>query len=624
MNGILAGIQSPQDLKKLSLAQLNQLAGEIRDFLIETVSVTGGHLAANLGVVELTIALHRALDCPMDQIVWDVGHQCYVHKILTGRKEQFAKLRQLGGLSGFPSPKESPYDSFITGHASTSISVALGLALARDLRGEDHRVVAVIGDGSMTGGLAFEGLNHAGRLNTDLLVILNDNEMSISPNVGALSNYLNRLRMEPSISKARYDLEKILRQIPGLGGPMGKAVDTIKDSIKHLLVPGIFFEELGFTYLGPINGHDFRMLQKGLREALSRKGPILLHVVTEKGKGYPPAEADPARFHGVYPNNGQLPGPKESFSSVFGRKLVELAKDNERIVAITAAMKEGTGLGDFAAAYPDRFFDVGIAEGHAVTLAGGLAKGGLRPVVAIYSTFLQRAYDQLIHDVALQELPVVFVLDRAGIAGPDGPTHHGVFDLSYLRHIPNMEVAVPRCGAELEQMLTLALTRQSPVAIRYPNGQATTASEPAPVVWGQAEVLRDGTDVALFAVGPMAEMALEAAELLAAEGVQAAVVNVRFVKPLPGELFHWAEKVGKVVTVEDNVLAGGFSAGFLEECALRGLAPQVKRLGMPDSFVEHGSREELLQRHGLSPRGIFQAAFELMGRPKPAFQRGTD
>ncbi|MCK9222874.1 MAG: 1-deoxy-D-xylulose-5-phosphate synthase [Limnochordia bacterium] len=625
MNSILSQIHSPRDLRQLDLDQLNQLAREIRNFLVETVSLTGGHLAANLGVVELTIALHAALDCPKDKIIWDVGHQCYVHKILTGRKDKFGQLRQIDGLSGFPSPKESHYDVFTTGHASTSISAALGLALARDRQGQDHRVVAVIGDGSLTGGLAFEGLNHAGRLNTDLLVILNDNEMSISPNVGALSNYLTRLRMEPTISKARYDLEKILRQIPGLGGPMGKAVDVFKDSIKHLLVPGIFFEELGFTYLGPINGHDFKVLQKATREALSRRGPVLVHVITEKGKGYPPAEDDPARFHGVRPSNGRMPASAQTFSKVFGRTLVELARENPDIVAITAAMKEGTGLGDFASLYPERFYDVGIAEAHAVTLAGGLAKGGLRPVVAVYSTFLQRAYDQIIHDVALQELPVVLVLDRAGIVGQDGPTHHGVFDLSYLRHIPHLQVAVPSCGKELEQMLTLALKQDAPVAIRYPSGQADAVYEPEPVVWGQVEVPRAGQDVAIFAVGVMVELALEAANLLLEQGISAAVVNVRFVKPLSEELFTMAKEFGKVVTVEDNVVAGGFSAGLLEGLAKRQLHPLVKSIGIPDQFVEHGSRDELLARYGVSPQGIKEAALDLVtGRRIKVKQGGAE
>ena len=515
MSNLLKQIHSLRDIRSMSLASLGELAREIRHELIKTVANNGGHLAPNLGVVELTLALHRVFNSPVDKIIWDVGHQCYVHKLLTGRKDEFGTLRQFGGICGFPRPSESIHDAFGTGHSSTSISAALGMAIARDLKGENHSVVAVIGDGAMTGGMAFEALNHAGHLKKNLIVVLNDNEMSIAQNVGAMSGYLTRLRTDPMYSRGKEEIEQLLRRIP-IGSTLLKFGERLKDSLKHLVVPGMLFEELGFTYLGPVDGHDLKAVTTILNQARNQKGPVLVHVLTKKGKGYRPAEENPDRFHGVGPFNpatGEVikNSSAPSYSEVFGRTLTRLAQQDQSILAITAAMTSGTGLNSFARLFPGRFFDVGIAEQHAVTLAAGLAKEGYHPVVTIYSTFLQRAYDQILHDVCLQNLPVTFAIDRAGLVGEDGATHHGLFDYAYLRHIPNMVIMAPRDENELQHMLATAVQHPGPAAVRYPRGTATGCKmdeELKTLPVGQALVLRKGRDLTLLAVGCMVCMAV--------------------------------------------------------------------------------------------------------------------
>jgi len=610
---ILEKINAPSDLHGLTLPELEKLAEEIRSFLLKVVSRTGGHLAPNLGVVELAIALHYVFESPRDKIIWDVGHQCYVHKILTGRRDKMETLRQYKGLSGFPRSSESDHDCFETGHSSTSISAALGFAIARDLKGEQHSVLAVIGDGALTGGMAFEALNHAGQLGTRLIVVLNDNEMSISRNVGALAGYLSRLRTDPLYYRSKEEIRDVLRRIPNIGPRVFKAVERFKDSFKYLLVNGILFEELGFTYLGPIDGHNIGLLIQVMERVKGMPGPVLVHVSTVKGKGYPPAEKYPNRFHGIgafdlatgepYP-----PGPAPSFTEVFGATVVRLAQRHPDLVAISAAMTEGTGLRGFADRYPDRFFDVGIAEEHAVTLAAGLAKAGCLPVVAIYSTFLQRAYDQIVHDVARQRLHVIFALDRSGIVGDDGETHQGIFDLSYLRHIPGMTVMVPKDQSELVAMLKSAVDYPGPVAIRYPRGAGPLIEvemNPAVLPLGRGEVLRRGRDLVIFAVGPLVYHALEAAAMLADEGKDVAVVNCRFVKPLDEDLIlEWALKTEKVLTLEENVLAGGFGSAVLELLAARGYRGAAACLGVPDCFLEHGDPRILREALGLDPAGI--------------------
>ncbi|HHT49425.1 MAG TPA: 1-deoxy-D-xylulose-5-phosphate synthase [Firmicutes bacterium] len=612
---MLTELKLPEDLKKLSFTELEVLANEIRTLLVNTVARQGGHLAPNLGVVELTLALHKVFDSPNDKIIWDVGHQSYVHKILTGRLDQFAKLREMGGLSGFPKPQESPHDIFATGHSSTSISVGLGLAKARDLLGERYKVISVIGDGSLTGGLAFEALNNAEHLKTDLIVILNDNEMSIAPNVGALSTYLSRARINPTFYKIRADLEQFIQRIPKVGETTFRYLDKIKDSLKYLVIPGILFEELGFTYVGPVDGHNLRQLTQTLAEASGRRGPLLIHVLTKKGYGYQPAEENPSKYHGVpgfEVSTGQLlvASGQPTYTQIFGTTLTELAAEDERIVAITAAMTEGTGLKSFAQAYPERFFDVGIAEAHAVTMAGGLARAGLKPVVAIYSTFLQRAFDQIIHDVCLQELPVVFAIDRAGVVGEDGPTHHGVFDLAYLRMIPGLTIMAPKDENELRQMLLLALKMDKPVAIRYPRGQVTggNLTTVKPIAPGEAEVVRTGEQAAILALGPLVDTALEAADLLSKMGINCAVLNARFVKPLDRKtILYWARRVPHLITVEDHILTGGFGSAVLELLADSGLRKvQVSRLGYPDHFLETGTIHQLHNLYGLTAEGIMR------------------
>lgn len=622
MGSLLEKVNSPQDLRQFEFTELEELAGEIRKKIVETVSRTGGHLAPNLGVVELSIALHRVFCTPHDKIIWDVGHQCYVHKLLTGRREKFDTLRQLGGISGFPLPSESPHDAFGTGHSSTSISAALGMALARDLKGEKYSVVAVIGDGAMTGGMAFEALNHAGHLKKDLIVVLNDNEMSIAQNVGAMSGYLTRLRTDPVYSRGKEEIEQLLRRMP-IGSTLLRIGEKLKDSLKYLVVPGMIFEELGFTYLGPVDGHSIRDLCNVLNKAKSLKGPILIHVLTKKGKGYAPAEKNPDRFHGTGAFDVQTGKPIKNssvptYTEVFGSTLVKLASLDKRLVAVTAAMTSGTGLENFARLYPDRFFDVGIAEQHAVTMAAGMAKAGLRPVVAIYSTFLQRAYDQIIHDVCLQNLPVKFAVDRAGIVGEDGATHQGLFDLSFLRSIPNMVVMAPKDENELQHMLATAFFYEGPAAVRYPRGSGTgcqldTDLRELPV--GKAEVLRDGTDVALLAAGNTVAIAEAAARELSSLGVGAAVINARFVKPLDEEcILYYAELTGRIVTVEENLLQGGFGSAVLELLAARGLCgTKVHCLGVNDTFVEHGKPAQLREKLKLTAEYIAEV---VLGKEK--------
>ncbi|NLW56226.1 MAG: 1-deoxy-D-xylulose-5-phosphate synthase [Firmicutes bacterium] len=613
---MLGELKLPEDLKKLSIQQLTDLAVEIRELLIKTVAHTGGHLAPNLGVVELTLALHKVFNSPEDKIIWDVGHQSYVHKIVTGRLAEFDTLRQFGGISGFPKPEESPHDIFATGHSSTSISVGLGLALARDLRGEKYKVVSVIGDGSLTGGMAFEGLNNAGHLRTNLLVVLNDNEMSIMPNVGALSNYLSKIRLNRTVYKVKTELEQFIQKIPKVGELTYRYLDKLKDSLKYLVIPGVLFEELGFTYFGPVDGHNLHQLTEALVDASQHQGPILLHVLTKKGKGYKPAEENPTKFHGVKGfdvQSGELPvkSAPPTYTKVFGETLMEIAAQDESVVAITAAMTEGTGLQEFSQRFSDRFFDVGIAEGHAVTMAGGLARAGMKPVVAIYSTFLQRAFDQILHDVCLQGLPVVFALDRAGVVGEDGPTHHGVFDLAYLRMMPGMTILVPKDENELRQMLLLALQMDQPVAIRYPRGagRGVNLAEKPQFKVGEAEIITEGEQVAILAIGPLVEKAKQAADLLLQAGISSTVINCRFVKPLPREaILYWARRVDHLFTVEDHVLNGGFGSAVLELLAEAGLRKlQVSRLGYPDHFIEAGTIEELHALYGLDAEGIYRA-----------------
>ncbi len=611
MGSLLDSINSPEDLQSLDRTQLEDLAEEIRTRMVDTVSRTGGHLAASLGAVEMAIAIHYVFRAPEDKIIWDVGHQAYAHKLLTGRRERFDTLRQAGGISGFPRREESEYDAFDTGHGSTAIAAAVGMAKARDGQSQDQAVVAVVGDGAMTGGMAFEALNLAGHLNTPLIVLLNDNQMSISHNVGALAGYLRKVRLDPHYLRAKSDFESVVSKLP-LGESLIDAVDRFKDGVKQLLIPGMLFEELGFTYLGPIDGHCLPVLLETLEQARSLARPVLVHCITQKGRGYVPAENDAAKWHrtGAFDIETGEPvssSSGHSFTHVFGAAVLQAAERDPRVVAITAAMKEATGLSDFADRFPERFFDVGMAEQTAVTFAGGLAAAGMRPVVAIYSTFLQRAYDQIVHDVALPRLPVTLALDRAGLVGEDGPTHHGAFDLSYLRHMPNMVVMVPRDLSELAAMVRTGLDLGAPAAIRYPRGEGdnvpTGEAQPLPV--GKGELLRSGDAVALLALGTMVEPTLAAADLLSAQGIEACVINARFAKPLDSELIcQMASEAGRVVTVEENTIAGGFGSGVAELLCDCGIRVPILRLGLPDRFVDHGPREQLLAEAGLEARAM--------------------
>jgi len=613
----LKKIHSPQDLRELSRSELYHIAEEIREKIIHTVSVTGGHLGSNLGVVELSIALHYVFDSPRDKIIWDVGHQCYPHKLLTGRSGSFHTLRQYNGLSGFPKREESPHDAFNTGHSSTSISAALGMSVAKSLKDDESRVIAVIGDGSMTAGLAFEGLNQAGHLGKDLIVVLNDNEMSISPNVGALSAYLNRIMTGQLVNRFRQQLKSLLQTIPGIGNSMVRIIKQAEESFKGFLTPGILFEELGFKYVGPIDGHHIDHLIETFRNVKEWHRPILIHVITKKGKGYGPAELDPPSFHGVSPfkiETGRLKSEgttSTSYSSVFGKTMVNLARSDSRIIAITAAMQNGTGLTLYGGEFPTRIYDAGIAEQHAVTFAAGLASQGFKPVVAIYSSFLQRAYDQIVHDVCLPKLPVVFALDRSGIVGEDGPTHHGLFDISYLRHIPNLILMAPKDENEFQHMLNTATLLSQPVAIRYPRGRGEGVTMDATLMvleMAKGEVLAEGDDLLMLPMGSMVYRACEAARELREEGIQATVVNPRFIKPLDSPLLcDMAQKIGRVVTIEEHVLAGGFGSAVIELFQERGVSDvEVLRLGIPDQFLEHGPQGVLREKYGLDYGGILK------------------
>jgi 1-deoxy-D-xylulose-5-phosphate synthase len=612
---ILDNINSSQDLRTLSQEELPTLAGEVRQEIINVVSRTGGHLASSLGVVDLTIALHYAFDTPKDRIVWDVGHQAYAHKILTGRRAQFATLRQFGGMSGFPKREESPFDHFDVGHASTSISAALGMVAARDIKGDDYRVIAVIGDGSISAGLAFEGMNQAGHLKKNLVVILNDNEMSISPNVGALSSYLSRLMTGNLYTKFRRETKHFLQGIPRVGEAMFNIAKRTEDSIKGLMVPGMLFEDLGFQYVGPIDGHNIEHLLQTFNNIKDFTWPVLIHVITKKGKGCEFAECSPSQFHGTPPFDlatGKTSKKSSvlSYTEVFGQTMIKLAGDNEKIVAISAAMSEGTGLDKFSEQFPDRFFDVGIAESHGITFACGLATEGLHPVAAIYSTFTQRAYDQVVHDLCLQNLPVTLALDRAGLVGEDGPTHHGVFDIAYLRHVPNMVLMAPKDENELQHMIKTAVEYPGPTAVRYPRGTGYGVpmdQELKKLEIGKAELLMDGSDVAIVPIGNMVYPAMEAAKRLAGDGISATVVNARFVKPLDGELIQRvAKKTGRVVTVEEHALMGGFGSAVLESLDAAGMTGvKSLRIGLPDAYIEHGTQAQLRKKYGLDADGIY-------------------
>lgn len=599
-----------QDIKNMSIEQLRSLADEIRQRLIEVTAKNGGHLAPNLGIVEITLALHYVYDFPKDKLVWDVGHQAYVHKILTGRNDRFDTLRQWQGISGFPKRCESVYDDFGVGHASTSISAAVGFAASRDLMHEKNDVIAVIGDGAMTGGMAFEAMNYASHLQTKMTVVLNDNEMSIDPNIGGMSQYLTRLRTDPGYNRMKDDMELLLKRIPSIGPKMAELADRVKDSVKYMLVSGSFFEELGFRYYGPVNGHDIEELIRVFENSKQFHAPVLIHCLTEKGKGYLPAINNPGKFHGVGAFNietGEVldKSSQPTYTKVFAKTLVDLAQTDDRLVGVTAAMASGTGMSEFAKAFPDRMFDVGIAEEHATTMASAMALSGLKPIVAIYSSFMQRGYDQLIHDCALQKAPVIFALDRAGLVGADGPTHHGVFDLSYLRTIPGMTVMAPKDEPELQNMLYSAVVYDCLSAIRYPRGRGPghdLVNEYTLLPYGKAETICEGSDVTLIAIGSMVAPAIQTAEILAAKGLSVGIINARFVKPLDKAcVINAAKSSNCIVTMEENVLMGGFGSAVLEALNDENIACPVVRIGIPDEFVEHGDTNILKDKIGLVP-----------------------
>ncbi|MCK4235250.1 1-deoxy-D-xylulose-5-phosphate synthase [candidate division WOR-3 bacterium] len=612
----LKNIDSPADIKKLDTQELKLLANEIREMIIDVVSRKGGHLAPSLGVIELTIALHYVFDAPRDKIVWDVGHQAYAHKLLTGRKKNFDTLRQYGGISGFPRRKESEYDSFGTGHASTSISSALGIVAARELKGETFKVIAVIGDGALTGGLALEGLNNAGHLKKDIMIVLNDNKMSIAKNVGAFRRYLTKISAIPTYHKLRYDVWELINKLPHsiVGEEIKELGHKIGDGLKNLIVPTMLFEELGFEYFGPVDGHNISDLIDIFSNIKRIRGPKVVHVITKKGKGYTPAEGDPTRFHGLGKFNkstglSDKANEPPSFSKVFGDIMVEFAKNDDKIVAISAAMPTGTGLDDFALQFPDRFFDVGIAEQHAVTFAGGLATEGIKPVVAIYSTFLQRAFDQIIHDICLQNLPVIFCMDRGGLVGEDGPTHHGTFDFSYLRMIPNIVVMAPKDEIEMKDMLFTAVNYgKGPIAIRYPRGKVfglTQKKVTKVIPIGKGELLKKGKDVLIISVGAMVYPSIDAAKALSKKGINAAVINARFIKPLDETLIKKEMKGKKlIVTVEENAIKGGFGSAILEFVQSIEETKNVLNIGIPDRFIEQGDLNLLKKKLGLDSNGI--------------------
>lgn len=611
---ILEQIKGPEDLKKLTSEELSQLAEEIRAFLIEKISHTGGHLASNLGVVELTIALFRTFDLPEDKIIWDVGHQSYTHKILSGRRMEFDELRQYGGLSGFPKRKESPYDSFDTGHSSTSISAGLGIAQGRDILGEDYKVVSVIGDGALTGGMAYEALNNAARMKKNFIIILNDNKISISENVGGMSRYLGGLRTGAGYNDLKKNVADTLERIPVVGGRMIDKIKRTKNSIKQLFIPGMLFENMGITYLGPVDGHNIPALCKVLKEAQKLDHAVLVHVLTKKGKGYEPAEKNPAHFHGVSPfdiKTGKPLAEKKypTYTDVFSKKLCQLGETHPELVAVTAAMPDGTGVAAFGKKFPDRFFDVGIAEAHAVTSAAGMAAAGLRPVVAVYSSFLQRGYDQILHDVCIQNLPVLFAVDRAGLVGSDGETHQGIFDYSYLTSIPNMSVAAPKNLWELRAMLDFAMDYKAPFAIRYPRGTAYRGLKEfmQPIAYGKGEIIYEEENIALLAVGSMVSTGEHVRAKLKEEGVSCTLANARFVKPFDKELVDRLAKNHRlIVTMEENVLQGGF--GLPVTAYIHEHYPQVKvmNIALPDAYVEHGNVSVLRKGLGIDSDSIIQ------------------
>ena len=626
-NNLLDGINSPADIKKLTLKELEQLASEIRQKIIETVSKTGGHLAPSLGVVELTIAIHYVFNAPEDKIIWDVGHQAYAHKLITGRKDSFHTLRTYGGISGFPKRDESQYDTFDTGHSSTSISAGLGITTAKSLKKEKSRVISVIGDGSMTAGMAFEGLNQAGDTEKNLIVILNDNAMSISPNVGAFSSFLSRKMTGRRFVYIRKELNNFFKSIPGVGENILSFVRKSEDSFITFFTPGMLFEAFKFKYIGPIQGHRLDRLIETFNNTLHLEGPLLVHALTVKGKGYGPAEKDPCHYHGVGSfdiSTGTPPKasvkPRPTYTDVFGNTMVDLGKKEKKLFAITAAMPEGTGLNRFAEDFPDRFLDMGIAEQHAVTFAAGLATEGFRPVVAIYSTFLQRAFDQVIHDVCLPNLPVVFCLDRGGLVGEDGPTHHGHFDISYLRSLPNMTLMAPKDENELRHMLYTALKQPGPVAIRYPRGNGIGVPldhkyKSIPI--GKAELLKEGKDLVIIALGSMVSPSMEAATLLEDEGLSVGVINCRFAKPLDKKLAEYSRAAGKILIVEENIRQGGLGGAILELFNDMGVQDiRIRRMGLPDRFVEHGPVSLLRKKYGLDKSGIFKEAMEFPTNPQ--------
>ena len=621
---LLEYIDKPEQLHTLNIDQLEQLAGELREYIIKTVSQTGGHLAPSLGAVELTLALYSTFHLPVDKVVWDVGHQAYAHKILTGRREQFKKLRQKGGITGFPCRKESAYDAFGVGHASTSISGALGMAAARDILGRGEHIIAVIGDGAMTGGEAFEALNHAGDLKKNLIVVLNDNGMSIDCNVGAMSEYLSKIRVAPQYRQVKEDLKGFLRSIPHIGDTVVKTAEYLKDGMRAVLVPGEIFEEMGFVYVGPIDGHNISAMKDVFERVRLIDGPVLVHVHTKKGKGYLPAELQPDKFHGVgkfdIPSGKVIKasGKPPTYTSVFSDAIVTLAEKNTSIAAITAAMPEGTGLKRFSELYPERYFDVGIAEEHAVTLAAGMATAGIHPVVAIYSSFAQRSYDQLMHDVCLQNLPVTLCLDRAGLVGADGATHHGAFDLSYLRTMPGMVIMAPKDENELRNMLYTAVNYEGPAAVRYPRGEGIGVpldEDFTELEIGRAEIVRDGGSIAILAVGTMVSAACKTAELLLKREINCTVVNMRFIKPLDKEcILQMADKMEAIVTMEENVLNGGFGSAVVELLADEGRSIPVLRFGIPDEFIEQGTQSELREQCGLTPEQMTEKINDILNR----------
>jgi 1-deoxy-D-xylulose-5-phosphate synthase len=623
---VLKNVEFPVDIRKLNIAELNTLAQEIRSLIINTVASSGGHLASSLGTVELTLALHYVFNTPQDKIIWDVGHQTYAHKIITGRKEKFATLRRKNGLSGFPRREESPYDVFNVGHSGTSISAASGFTEAGSLKSDSNdKIIAVIGDGSMTTGMAFEGLNWTGHRGKNMIIILNDNEMSISPNVGALSSYLNRLMTGHAVTKLRANTKKMLGKIPGIGKYIVRLFQKIEESWKTFFVPGALFEEMGFIYVGPLEGHNLSYLIKNFENIKDLNGPVLVHVITKKGKGYKFAEENPLSYHGVAPFNVETgialspPSDIPTYTGIFGQTIVKLARADSRIVAITAAMCDGTGLDQFCQEFPDRFYDVGIAEQHAVTFAAGLAIEGLIPVVAIYSTFLQRAYDQIVYDVCLQKLPVVFAIDRGGLVGEDGVTHQGLLDYSYLRSIPNIIVMAPKDENELQHMLKTAAGCGYPVSLRYPRGKGVGVSldgELKTLAIGKGEVLQEGSDLAIIAIGSAVNPAFAAVKRLSEEGFNIKVINARFVKPLDEELIlKTVATIKKIITVEENVLQGGFGSAVLELLAEKNITGVgVKRLGLPDEFVHHASQAEQRDKYALNEEGIIRAIREMLAK----------